>query len=125
MAAPNLVGITTIVGITTFLNLSTTDATLLVSNPSGSDNVYKINSLIVANVDGSASADITVKVHNQAAGIGVSFPIASTVAVAADSTLVVLDRASAIYLQENSSISVTASAANDLTVVCSYDTITD
>lgn len=123
MAAPNLVGITTIVGITTFLNLSTTNATVLVSNPSNSNNVYKINSLIVANVDGASSADITVKVHNQAAGIGVSFPIASTVAVAADSTLVVLDRASAIYLEENESITVTASAADDLSVVCSYETI--
>jgi hypothetical protein len=125
MAAPNLVGITTIVGVTTYLNLSTTDATLLVSNPSASDNVYKINSLIVANIDGSSSADITVKLHDAAAGLGVSYSIANTVAVAADSTLVVLDRASAIYLEENKSISVTASAANDLSVICSYETITD
>ena len=125
MAAPNLVGITTIVGVTTYLNLSTTDATLLVSNPSASNNVYKINSLIVANIDGSSSADITVKLHDAAAGLGVSYSIANTVAVAADSTLVVLDRASAIYLEENKSISVTASAANDLSVICSYETITD
>jgi hypothetical protein len=125
MAAPNLVGITTIVGITTYLNLSNTDSTVLVSNPSASQEVYKINSLIVANVDGSNSADITVKLHDAAAGLGVSFPIASTVAVAADSTLVVLDRASSIYLEENTSLSVTASAADDLSVVCSYETITD
>jgi hypothetical protein len=107
------------------LSLTTTNATVLLSNPANSDYVYKVNSIIVANVDGTSSADITVSLNNQAAGSGTAFKLAHTVAVAADSTLVVLDKASSIYLEENRSIVVTASAANDLDVICSYETIID
>ena len=125
MAAPNIVGITTIVGVTTFLSLVNTNATVLVNNPASSDYVYKINSIIVANDDGSNSADITVAIHNEDDGGGTGFKIAHTIPVATDSTLVVLDKASSIYLEENRSITVQASAANDLDVVCSYETIID
>ena len=125
MAAPNIVGVITIVGVTTYLSLSSTSATVLVSNPASSNYVYKINSIIVANDDGTSSADITVAYHDAAAGGGTGYKIAHTVAVAADSTLVVLDKASSIYLEENRSIVVTASVANDLDVICSYETIID
>jgi hypothetical protein len=125
MAAPNIVGVTSIVGVTTFLSLGDTNATVLVSNPASSNYVYKINSIIVANDDGTNSADITVAIHNEDDGGGTGFKIAHTVAVAADSTLVVLDKASSIYLEEDRSIVVTASAGGDLDVVCSYETIID
>lgn len=125
MAAPNIVGVTTITGITTFVSLSSTNPTVIVSNPASSDYVYKINSIVVSNIDGTNSADITIKLHNTAAGAGTSFSIATTVPVNADSTLVVLDKASSIYLEENRSITATASAANDLDVICSYEAIID
>jgi hypothetical protein len=125
MAAPNIVGVTTVVGVTTFLSLANTNATVLVNNPANSNYAYRINSIIVANDDGTNSADITVAIHNEDDGGGTAFKIAHTVAVAADSTLVVLDRASSIYLEEDRSIVVTASAANDLDVTCSYETIID
>lgn len=123
MAAPNIVGVNTIVGITTFLNLTTTNATLLLSNAASSGKVFKVNTIVVANDDGAVAADITIKLHDAAAGAGTSFALASTVAVTQDSTLVALDKASSIYLEENRSITVTASAANDLDVVCSYEEI--
>ena len=123
MAAPNIVGVTTIVGITTFLDLTTTDATVLLSNAASSGKVFKVNTIVVANDDGAAAADITIKLHDAAAGAGTSFALASTVAVTQDSTLIALDKASSIYLEENRSITVTASAANDLDVVCSYEEI--
>jgi hypothetical protein len=43
--------------------------------------------------------------------------------VPADSTLVVLDKASAIYLEENDSIQALASAAGDLVIHVSYEEI--
>lgn len=125
MAAPNIVGISTVIGITTMRSLGDTSATTLVSNPAGSNYVYKINTIIAANDDGTNSADITVALHDQDDGGGTAFKLASTVAVAADSTLVVLDKASSIYLEEDRSIVVTASAGNDLDVFCSYETIID
>lgn len=123
MAAPNIVNVATITGKTAVVNLSTTNATLVVENTSGSNKVFKINSLYVANVDGSAAADITISLYSQANIGGTATQIASTVAVPADATLVVIDKNSSIYLEEDKSIGATASAANDLKIVCSYEEI--
>lgn len=123
MAAPNIVNVTTITGKTTYLSLANTSATTLVSNASGSGKVYKINSIIVANDDGSNTANITVSVNTAANGGGTAYKLAHTIDVVADSTLVVLDKSSAIYLEEDKSIVVTASAGGDLDVVCSYEEI--
>ena len=125
MAAPNIVGVATITGITTYLSLSDTSATVLVTNAASSNYVYKINTIQVANDDGSSSADITVAINDAAAGGGTNYALASTVAVAADSSLVVTDKASSFYLEEDRSIVVTASAGNDLDVMFSYDKIID
>ena len=62
MANPNIVAVTTILGNTsTNLISSTADpfATALVNNAASSGKVYKINSIVVANVDGTAAADTT------------------------------------------------------------------
>lgn len=125
MAAPNIVGVTTITGITTFVSLADTSATVIVSNAADSGKVYKINTIIVANIDGTNTANITAAVHPAAAGAGTGVKIANTIDVVADSTLVVLDKASSIYLEENRSIVVTASAGGDLAVTCSYEEISD
>jgi hypothetical protein len=118
MAAPNIVNVTSIYGRTAHLNL-TTSAQSVVSNSAGSNKVFKINTIIVANVDGSAAADVTVNYNNA----GTTFAIASTIAVPADSTLVILDKTSAIYLEENDSIQALASAAGDLVIHISYEEI--
>lgn len=125
MAAPNIVGVTTITGKTSTTTLSDTSSTVIVSNPASSGKVFKINTIIVANIDGSNAANITVKVHPQDDGAGTGVPIASTIDVVADSTLVVLDKASSIYLEEDKSIAATASAGGDLSVVCSYEEVSD
>ena len=123
MAAPNIVGVTTIIGITTMRSLGDTAATTLVSNAAGSGYVYKINTILVANDDGSSAADITVSLNDQDDGAGTAHKLGHTLSVAADSTLVVIDKASAIYLEEDRSIVVTASAGGDLAVICSYEQI--
>jgi len=121
MAAPNLANLTTIIGKTAVANLSSTNATLVVENTAASNKVFKINALYVSNVDGATSAEITVNLYSGANLGGTATQIVSTVTVPADSTLVVIDRDGAIYLEEDRSIGATASAANDLKVVCSYE----
>ena len=123
MAAPNIVGVTTITGKTTYLSLADTSPTVLLSNAASSDKVFKVNTIIVANDDGTNTANITVTINSAAAGAGTAYKLASTIDVIADSTLVVLDKASAIYLEEDKSIVCTASAGNDLDVICSYEEI--
>ena len=58
MAAPNIVGVSTVVGVTTFLSLADTNATVLLSNASSSGKVLKVNSIIVANDDGTDTASV-------------------------------------------------------------------
>lgn len=123
MAAPNIVGVTTLTGISTSINLGVVP-TSFVSNDVGTNRVLKINSILVSNVDGTNSADVNIKYHpHGAAGAGTSISLAHTIAVAADSTLVALDRASAIYVQEGQSLVAYASAASDLDLICSYEII--
>ena len=123
MANPNIVNSTSIKGETTYLNLSTTSLTTLLSNGVSSGKVFKVNSIIVANDDGTNTATINVSIHSAASGGGTAYKIAHTVSVAPDSTLVVIDKTTPIYLTEDKSITVQASASDDLDVVCSYEEI--
>jgi hypothetical protein len=86
--------------------------------------VLKINNIIVANVDGTNAATITITIWDTASvGSTNGTKLAHTIDVPADSTLVALDKSAAIYLEEDRSIGVTASAADDLHVICSYEEI--
>ena len=123
MANPNIVSVSAIYGENSLTSLSTTSATSIVSNAASSGKVYKINSLIVANVDGASAADITINVYSAAALGGTAYALASTVSVPADATLVVIDKNTSIYLKENQSIGATAGTANDLVVVASWEEI--
>lgn len=126
MANPNIVNVSAIYGNTSSLLISSTAdpfATALVNNAASSGKVYKINSILVANVDGSAAADITIKIFSQDDLGGTGTQICSTVSVPADATLVVIDKNTSFYLLEDRSIGATASAANDLVVTCSWEEI--
>ena len=123
MAAPNIVNVATITGKTAVVNLTTTSATAVVSNAASSGKVFKINSLIVSNVDGTNQADITISLYSQDDIGGTATEIVSTASVPADATLVVISKDTGIYLEEDKSIGATASAADDLKVVCSYEEI--
>lgn len=126
MANPNIVNVTNILGNTsTNLISSTADpfATALANNAASSGKVYKINSIIVANVDGSAAADITIKIFSEDDLGGTGTAIASTISVPADASLVVIDKSTSFYLLEDKSLGATASAANDLVVTVSWEEI--
>lgn len=118
MTAPNIVNVTTITGKTAVLK-ATTSATAIVTNSAASNKVYKINSIIVANIDGTNSADITIDLYRAST----SYALASTITVPADSTLIVLSKETPIYLEEDDVIRCTASATGDLDVTCSYEEI--
>jgi hypothetical protein len=121
MAAPNLVNVTSIYGKTKCQALDTTLTTAIVANNSGSNKLLKLNSVIVSNIDGTNSADVTISVHNGTA----DFYIASTVTVPADSTLVVIGKDSPIYLEENQILRGGASANSDLHCIVSYEELDD
>ena len=123
MANPNIVNVTSILGDNSSVSLTTTSATSIVSNAASSGKVYKINTIIAANVDGTNAADITINKYSAAALGGTAYPIASTISVPADASLVIVDKTTAIYLKENESIGATAGVANDLVITCSWEDI--
>ena len=123
MAAPNIVNVTTITGKSAVVDLTTTSATAVVSNAASSGKVFKINSLVVSNVDGTNAADITISYYSEDDIGGTATEIVSTVSVPADASLVVIDKNTSIYLEEDRSIGATAGAADDLKVVVSYEEI--
>ena len=123
MAAPNIVNVTTITGKTTYAALTTTLTTVLLANAASSGKVFKINSIMVSNVDGTNAADVTVDINTLAAGSGTSYALANTIAVPADATLSVVDKTNSFYLEEDKSILGGASANSDLEIVISYEEI--
>lgn len=124
MANPNIVNVSAIYGNTSSYLISSTAnpfATALINNPASSGKIFKINSIVVANVDGTSAADITINLYSQDDLGGTGTALASTVSVPADSTLIVTDKSTGFYLLEDKSIGAVASAADDLVVTCSWE----
>jgi len=123
MANPNIVNVTTLTGNTTYLTPANTTANVLLSNAAGSGLVFKINQIVCANVNGTSAVNTTVAIDNAAAGAGTDFPIVSTISVPASASLIAVDKTTAIYLMENSSIVVTSGTASGITYTISYESI--
>jgi hypothetical protein len=103
---------------------------VLVPNAASSGQVFKINQIVAANVNGSAAVDCTVAIYTNGAvaqgsapSSGTAFPIVSTVSVPADASLIVVDKTTAVYLMEGSSITVTSGTASGITYSISYEVI--
>lgn len=122
MAAPNLIGATTINGKTVGVSLTTTNATTVLSNASNSNKCLKINTLNIANY-GASTALITINWNNAAGLAGTNFAIVGSVAVPSGATLNVIDKTSQYYLEENQSLGAVAGTANTLIITCSYEDI--
>jgi len=124
MANPNIVSVNSIFGNTTGFALTTTLTNVLLANATSSGKVFKIESIMVANVDGTNAADVTIDFHTAANGTaGSSFALAATISVPADATLNLVDKNSTFYLMENQSIIGGASANSDLEVIIAYEDI--
>lgn len=116
MAAPNIVGVTTITGKTA-VQVVTTSATAIVTNSAASGKVFKVNALYISNIDGTNNADINVDLFRSST----AYRIAYTITVPADATLDVISKS--IYLEEGDALRLTASANSRLEAVCSYEEI--
>ena len=129
MANPNIVAVTTITGNTTYYTPSGTSAVVLVTNAASSNTVYKIDQIVVSNTTASA-ANTTVSIYTNGAVAqgsapsgGTAYPIVSTVSVPAYSSLIAVDKTTAVYLQEGTCISITSGTGSALTYTVSYEAI--
>ena len=125
MAAPNIVNVNTITGVTTFKSGIGTDRaiTTVISNAAASGKVLKINSLVAAGI--GATCGVTVKLFNQAAGAGTSVGLGQTLSVPKFSTLAVITKENSIYVQEDQSIAAfkQANTGGSIDIICSYEDI--
>ena len=129
MANPNIVNVTTIYGTTTYYTPSGTTAVVLLPNAASSGKVYKINQIVAANTTATA-ANATVSIYSNGAVAqgsapsgGTAYPVASAISVPANASLICVDKTTAIYLQEGTSISITSGTASSLTFSISYEDI--
>lgn len=130
MANPNITAVTSIYGKTTYLTPSGTSALVLLQNAASSGTVMKINQIVATNVNGSVAVNATVSIYTNGAVAqgsapsgGVAYPIVSTVSVPANAALIVVDKSTALYLTEDTCISVTSSTASGITYSVSYELI--
>jgi len=129
MANPNIAALTTLTGNTTYFTPTGTTAVVLLPNAAASNNVFRINQIVVANVTGTA-ATATVSIYSNgsvaqgsAPSGGTAFPIANAISVPAGASLIVVDKTTAIYLNEATSITITSGTGSALTYSISYELI--
>ena len=129
MANPNLINVSSVLGANAGFNLTATATATLITV--SADKLVKINRVTVANVDGTNSATFDLFVDGMGTGstggattgADATVYLAKTVAVPADTTLVVVD--TPIYLMEGDILKGGASAASDLDMFVSYEILDD
>ena len=129
MANPNLINVTSVLGANAGFNLTNTATATLITV--AADKLVKINRVTVANVDGTNSATFDLFVDGMGSGsTGVTTTgadatvyLAKTVAVPADTSIVVID--TPIYLMEGDILKGGASAASDLDLFVSFEILDD
>ena len=124
MTEPNLVNVTSIYGRTKVETLY--DDAITHSNASiltcDSNKTIKINSVIVASIDGANATVIDVAVNHHDHG---THYIAKNVDLPAKSTLIVIGKDSPIYLEEGDELEARASTDSDADICISYELLDD
>ena len=132
MAAPNIVNVATITGVTTYHSgiavttggKGSVGITTVVSNAASSGKVLKINSLVAAGIAATTGVTLQHFNHVNHASAGSTVSIAVTVSVPVFSTLVLISKENSVYLQENTSLGIFAQPnTGSIDVVCSYEEI--
>jgi len=129
MANPNIVNVSAIYGTTTYFTPSGTTAVVLLPNAASSGKVFKINQIVAANVTATA-CNATVAIYTNGAVAqgsapagGTSYPVLYQVSVPGNASMVCVDKSTAIYLMEGTSITVTSAVGSSLTFSISYEDI--
>jgi len=125
MANPNIAALTSVLGETTGILLTTTTNTLIINNPAASGNVLKINTIKATNVNISANSSVFLNWHDEDDIGGTAFILVHNLFVNARNTRDLLEEGYSFYLTENRSISVRAGLVDSLEISASYDIITD
>jgi hypothetical protein len=117
MANPNLAGISGIFGKTASNTAISTSPTVVLTTES--NRVYKINTILISNIDTANTVKIGVDMD---AGSN-QVKIIDNVNLPVGTSFTAIDKSIPVYLEENNSIRVTANLANHVNVLVSYEDI--
>lgn len=120
MANPNIVNVSSIYGKTLGAALTTTSADIL-TNSAASNKIFKVNTVLVSNIDGVNNATCDVTFYDASATT--SYNLAKVILVPAASTLKIISKDNPIYLEEGDKIAGLASATTRLQIIISYEDI--
>lgn len=136
MAAPNIVNVATITGVTTYFagistgvggdpTLTKTGLTTIVSNPASSGKVLKINNISATCIGSTTGVSIYYHDNAVASSAISTVSIARTASVPMFSTLVVISKDNPIYLEENRVLTGIAQSGTGgrIDIICSYEDI--
>ena len=132
MAAPNIVNVATITGVTTFhAGIAVTTGgkgslgvTTVVSNAAASGKVLKINSLTAAAMGSTTGVTLNYYNHATHTSAGSTVSLGTTISIPTFSTLVIISKDNSVYLEENTCLGIFAqSNEGTVDVVCSYEEI--
>ena len=132
MAAPNIVNVATITGVTTFhAGIAVTTGgkgalgvTTVVANAASSGKVLKINSLTAASIGATTGVTLQYFNHVNHASAASTVSIGMTLAVPKFSTLALITKDNSVYLEENTSLGIFAQpGTGTIDVVCSFEEI--
>lgn len=119
MANPNIVSVSQIYGRSNVTTSISTSATNIVANPVSSNQIYKVNSLMVSNKDSANVINVTASLYRSTT----DYNLAYRINVPVGASLVIITKDSSIYLEEGDSIRLTAGVESGLDAVCSYEII--
>ena len=119
MANPNIVNVSQIYGRSNVTTSILTTPTNLVANPSGSNQVYKVNNIVVSNKNTANVVNVTATLFRTS----VDYNLAFRINVPKGASLVVVSKDSSLYLEEGDSIRLSAGENSSLDAICSYEII--
>jgi hypothetical protein len=121
MAIPNIVNVSSIQA-KSFGNTLTTSNAIVIANGASSGNCIKINNIVLANYSNSA-ATANVEYNRAAAGTGTATFLISGVSVPAGASIIVTDKSTGFYMEEDTCIKAVSQTASALQIFTSYEVI--
>jgi hypothetical protein len=122
MANPNMLNVSSILGVTTYLVPTTTTATTWTALTPSAGTINKIDTMMATNVTATA-ATITVSINSAISGGGTAYRLTFQTSVPGNSSLIVVDKSTMLYVGEAQSIVVTSGTTNAIEMVSTYEAI--
>lgn len=123
MAAPNLVNVTSIIGKTNDVIIAnTTGAFSVLSNALGSNQVFKVNTVTLANY-GTVTCNVSFNAYGNAALAGTVTPRANNISIPVGAVLTLVDKSATFYLEEDRSLGALSTVGNTVSVMISYEVL--